>query len=150
MRGPHLGETRKLIVDSPNGFLNRLLKRAANTHNLTNTLHATAQQPADPAELLEIPARNLDNDVIQARLEACASNLRDAVLDFVERNTETKLSGDESERVTGSLRGEGRRTRQTSVNLTRWVYCQGEQRKSERRKLTSMIQYSFEVGFNAY
>ena len=111
-----------MIIDGPNSFLNSLLERPSNTHNLTNALHATAQQPADSAELLKIPARNLDNDVIQTRLEACASNLRDAVLDFVERNTETKLSGDESERVTGSLRGEGRRTRQTSVNLTRWVY----------------------------
>ena len=111
-----------MIVDSPDSFLNSLLERPSNTHNLTNTLHATAQQPADSAELLKIPARNLDNDVIQARLEACASNLRDAVLDFVERNTETKLSGDESERITGSLRGEGRRTRQTSVDLMGWVY----------------------------
>ena len=118
----HLRESGELIVDRSNGLLYRFLECPSNTHHLTNALHAAAQELADAVELLEIPARNLDNDVVQAGLEACTGDFRDTVLDFVERNTETKLSGDESERVTGSLRGEGRRTRQTSVNLTRWVY----------------------------
>ena len=102
----HLRETGELVIDRANRLLNGLLERPADAHDLTNGFHATAQETADTVELLQVPSRNLDDAVVQARLEACASDLRDRVLDLVERNAETKLGRDERKRVTRSLRRE--------------------------------------------
>ena len=88
---------------SPSSLLNRLLERPPNTHDLADRLHARAKQPAHARELLKIPARNLDNDVVQAGLEARGGDLRDGVLDLVQRDAETELRGDESEGVASSL-----------------------------------------------
>ena len=113
----NLRETSKLVIDSTNGLLDRLLERAPDTHHLAHRLHAAAEQPADTVELLQIPARDLDDDIVQARLEACARDLRDRVPDLVERNAEAELRSDERERVAGSLGCESGRPRQTSVHL---------------------------------
>lgn len=91
----------KLIVNSTDGLLDRLLKRTSNAHNLANALHRTAEQLAHAAKLFEIPARELHHHVVETGLEACAGNFCDRVLDLVEWNTKTKLSGDERERIAG-------------------------------------------------
>ena len=39
----HLAEPHKLIINSPNSFLDSLFKRASNTHNLPDALHRAAQ-----------------------------------------------------------------------------------------------------------
>lgn len=83
----HLAESRELIINSSNSFLDRLLECAANTHHLTNTLHAAAQQATNPTELLQIPARNLDHDVVQAGLETRTCDFGDGILDLVEWDT---------------------------------------------------------------
>ena len=98
-----LSETSKRRIDSPNSFLHRLLECLSNRHDFSNTLHTTAQKSRHPLELLEIPSRNLDDDVIQTRLEAGGSVLGDRVLDLVERNVESELGGDESERVSSGF-----------------------------------------------
>jgi hypothetical protein len=53
-----------LIIDRTNRLLDRFLKRPTDAHDLTDTLHAAAQEAADAVELLEIPAGNLDNNII--------------------------------------------------------------------------------------
>ena len=102
----YLCKTGELVVDGTNRLLDGLLERTTDAHHLTDGFHATAQETADTVELLQVPSRNLDDAVVQARLEACASDLRDRVLDLVERNAETKLGRDERKRVTRSLRRE--------------------------------------------
>ena len=113
----YLRKPKELVVDRPDRFLDRLLERTADAHNLAHALHAAAQQAADPAELLEVPARNLHHDVVQTWLEARGGHLRHRVLDLIEWNAETELSGDERERVACRFRGERGGTRQTSIDL---------------------------------
>ena len=104
-------ETDELVVNSANGLLDSLLERPADTHHLADTLHATAQQTTDSAELLQVPARNFHNHVIQAGFEASAGDLRDGVLDLVEWNTKTEFSGNESEWIACCFGRQSRRTR---------------------------------------
>ena len=99
----YLRETRELIIDSADGLLDGLLKRATDAHDLTHGLHAAAEQPTDAVELLEIPARNLHHDVVQTRLKARARNLCDGILDLIQRNAETQLCSDESQRIPSSF-----------------------------------------------
>ena len=73
----YLRKSRELVVYGPDCFLDGFFERATNSHNFTDTLHAAAEEPADTVELLEIPARDLHHDVIQAGLEARARDLRD-------------------------------------------------------------------------
>ena len=104
----YLRKSGELVVDRPDRLLDRLLERTADAHDLADGLHAAAEQAADAAELLEVPARDLDDDVVEARLEARGRDLGHRVLDLVERDAETELRSDEGERVAGGLRREGR------------------------------------------
>ena len=97
--------------------MNTLLKRPPNRHDLPNTLHRAAQELANPIKLLQIPPRELDDDVVQARLEACRRGLRDVVGDLVERDAEAELGGDEGEWVACGFGGEGRGSGETGVDL---------------------------------
>ena len=113
----YLRKAKELVVNSTNGFLDSLLERAPNAHNLSDRLHARAEQAADTVELLEVPARDLNDTIIETRLEARAGDARDGVADLVERDAETKLRGDERERVAGRLGRKCGGTRQTCVDL---------------------------------
>ena len=103
----HLRKPAKLIINRPNRLLYRLLKRSPNTHNLTHTLHAAAQQPTDTVELFQVPARDLDDHIIQAGLEARAGDFSHRVLDLVERDAKSEFRSDESERVACCFGSEG-------------------------------------------
>jgi len=113
----HLRESSELIVDSSNSLLDRLLEGPSNAHDLSNTLHARVQRGRDPRELLEIPSRDFDDDVVERGLEASGGDLGDRVSDLVERDVETELGGDEGERVSGGLGGESGGSRETSVDF---------------------------------
>ena len=113
----HLGEPAKRIINGPNSLLERLFKSPPNRHNLTDTLHTTAQQPAHPIELLQVPSRNLDNDIVERGFEARRSDFGNRVLDLVQGDSEAELGSDESEGVTGGLGSERGGTRETSVDL---------------------------------
>jgi len=115
----HLAEPHKLIVNSPDGLLDSLFKSTSNTHNLPDTLHRAAQQFADARELFQIPARNLDDAVVERGFEACRRLFCDGVFDFVERDAQTKFGGDEGEGVAGCFRCERGRAGETGVNLSR-------------------------------
>ena len=93
-----------MVINGSDGLLNGLLECSTNAHDFTHTLHATAEKAADAAEFLEIPARNLDHNVIQTRFETGACYFRDAVLDLVEWNPKTKLGSYEGKRITSSFR----------------------------------------------
>lgn len=105
----HLGKPRKLIINSADGFLYTLLERPTNAHYLADTLHAAAKQLADATELLQIPAWKFNDDVIHARLETCARDLRDCVLNLIEGNTEPKLRSDKGKRIARGFRRKCRR-----------------------------------------
>ena len=64
VKGVYLGKSGELIIDRTNRLLDRFLKRPTDTHDLTNTLHAAAQEATDATELLEVPTGNLDNNIV--------------------------------------------------------------------------------------
>jgi hypothetical protein len=112
-----LVETKVAWVDGTNGLLDSLLEGAANSHDLTNTLHGRAKKSRDTSELLQIPSRNLDNTVVERGLEAGACRLGHRVLDLVKRNVQTKLSSDKGQGITSGLGGESRGSGETGVDL---------------------------------
>lgn len=64
VEGRYLGEPGELIIDRTNRLLDCFLKRPTDTHDLTDTLHAAAQEAADTTELLEVPTGNFYNDIV--------------------------------------------------------------------------------------
>jgi hypothetical protein len=99
----YLCKPSELIVDGTNSLLNGFFERSPDAHNLTNTLHAAAEEPADAVKLLQIPAWYLDYNIIQARLEACTGDFSDRIFNLIEWNAEAQLGSNECERVSGSL-----------------------------------------------
>ena len=117
----HLRKSRKLVIDRPYRLLDSLLERPADAHHLAHALHAATQQPADAVELLEVPARDLDDDVVQARLEARRRHLRHRILDLVQGDAQPELRRNERQRVPGRLGRQRGRTGQTGVDLMEWM-----------------------------
>ena len=60
------------------------LEGAADRHHLADRLHLRRQRPVGARELLERPARHLDDDVVDRRLEGRRRQARDVVRDLVE------------------------------------------------------------------
>jgi len=108
-------------VDLANGLLEGLLEGTANSHDLTNRLHGTANVAVDVLELAQIPAGDLGDNVIQRRLEVCGGGLGHSVGKLGQGVAETNLGSSVGQRVTGSLGGQSRRTRETSVDLNNTV-----------------------------
>ena len=95
----------------------RLLEGAADPHRLADRLHLRAERRVGAGELLEGEARELDDDVVERRLEARRRRLRQVVRDLVERVADGELGGDLRDRVAGRLRRERRRARDARVHL---------------------------------
>ncbi len=112
-----LAKAKIVEVDGANSFLDSLLERSSNAHDLTDTLHRGSELGGDTGELLQIPAGHLHDDVIKRGLEAGACHLCHGVLDLLERDTETQLSSDEGQGITGGLGRQGRRPGQSGVDL---------------------------------
>lgn len=75
-------------VHLANRFLETLLKRATNCHDLANRLHSRADLAIDVGrELGQIPFRDLANDVVEGRLEAGSGGLGDGVRELGESPT---------------------------------------------------------------
>jgi hypothetical protein len=110
-------EASERRVDRPDRLLDGLFERLADSHDLSDRLHRRRERSRDPRELLEIPPRDLDDEVVERRLEARTRVLGDRVLDLVERDVETELGRRVRERVSGRLGSERRRTRKTGVDL---------------------------------
>jgi hypothetical protein len=98
-----LTETRELIINTPDGFLNSLFEGSSNSHNFTYTLHTRTEVCRDSAKLFQIPSRDLDDTVIERRFETGRSELGDRVFDLVEWDIETELGSDKCQRVSGSF-----------------------------------------------
>jgi hypothetical protein len=110
-------EPRERRVDGADGLLESLLEGLTDSHDFSDRLHRRRETARDTGELLQVPTRDLDDEVVEGRLEACRGVLGNRVLDLVEGDVETELRGGVGERVTGGLRGEGGRTGETGVDL---------------------------------
>ena len=95
----------------------RFLERPADRHRLPHRLHLRRQRAIRLRELLEVPPRELDDDVVDGRLEGRGRQARDVVRDLVEVIAERELGGDLRDREAGGLRRERRRPRHARVHL---------------------------------
>ena len=78
----------KSSITSASGWI------ATDGHDLADRLHARAQAAIREAELLERPARDLDDAVVERGLEARRRLLRDVVRDLVERLADREHGAD--------------------------------------------------------
>ena len=95
----------------------RLDERAADAHRLADGLHLRAERAVGAGELLEREARDLDDDVVERRLEARRRRAGQVVRDLVERVADGELRRDLRDRVAGRLRGERRGAGDARVHL---------------------------------
>ena len=95
----------------------RLDERAADAHRLADRLHLRAERRVRAGELLEREARDLDDDVVERRLEARRRRAGQVVRDLVERVADGELRRDLRDRIAGRLRRERRRPRHARVHL---------------------------------
>ena len=95
----------------------RLAEGAADAHRLAHRLHLRAQGPVGAGELLEGEAGELDDDVVERRLEAGRRRARQVVRDLVEGVADCETRGDLRDRIAGRLGGKRRRARDARVHL---------------------------------
>src|SRR5690606_28169531 len=110
-------ETGDTDVEGTHGFLQGFREGAANRHHFTDGLHLRAEDAIRPGEFLEVPARDLDDDVIQRWLEAGRCHLCDIVRDFIECKADGYQRRDLGNREAGRLTRQRRRPRDTRVHL---------------------------------
>ena len=112
-----LNESVHALANHAETFLDSFLKVTADSHHLTYRLHAGTELLVYAAELAKVPARYLADYVVESRLKECRCSLGDGVLQFKETIAQSKLGGNEGERIACSLGGKGRRARETRINL---------------------------------
>ena len=67
-----VSESGSADVEHADGFLQCFWKRPADRHHFANAFHFSADASVCRAQLLDIPARDFDDDVIERRLEKSA------------------------------------------------------------------------------
>ena len=98
-------------------LLQRLREAAADRHGLADRLHAGGQQGRGAGELLKREPGNLDDNVVDRRLEACWRRASDVVGQLVKRVSHRKLGRDLGDGEAGCLRRQGRGARHPRVHL---------------------------------
>ena len=93
------------------------LDGAPQGHDLAGGLHLSAEAAIGPGELVEGPARNLGDDVVEHGLEHRPGRPGHGIADLVEGHTDGDLRGDLGDRVAGGLGGQGRGPRDSRVDL---------------------------------
>ena len=104
-------------LQRPDALQERFLERAPDGHRLADRLHLRRQRRIRFGELLEVPARDLHDDVVDRRLEGGRREARDVVGDLVEVIAERELRGDLRDREARGLRRQRGRPRHARVHL---------------------------------
>ena len=98
--------------------MQRFLKGATNRHHFTDRFHLGGQARIGLREFLEVEARHLGDDVINARLERSrGAPAGDLVLQFVEGVAHRQLGGHLGNRKTGGLGRQRRRAGNPRIHL---------------------------------
>ena len=106
-------------------FLEGLLEGPADGHGLAHRLHRRRQHVVGLREFLEGPARDLDDAVVDRRLERGVGLAGDVVSDLVEGVADGELGGDLGDREAGGLGGQGRGARHAGVHLDHHQFAVG-------------------------
>ena len=99
----------------------RLVERRAegpvDGHDLAGRLHLRAELAVGGRELVEREARQLDDDIVERRLEGGHGRAGDGVGDLLQPSADGDLGGHPGDRVAGRLRGQGGRAADPRVDL---------------------------------
>ncbi len=107
----------KSLLKCPQRLAQRGFKRALDRHHLAGRLHLRAKRPVRGRELIEGPARNLDDAVVESRLEGRARLAGDRIRDFVQPAPRRDLGGHARDRISRRLRRERRRAAHPRIHL---------------------------------
>ena len=102
-------------------FQQGLLEGPSDGHDLPGALHLGSEVAVHGAELVEGPAWDLDDHVVDGRLEGGIGGAGDLVGDLVEGVSDGDLGGDPGDGVSGRLGGEGGGPGHTGVDLDQAV-----------------------------
>src|SRR5581483_2610419 len=91
--------------------------RAADGHHLADRFHLRPEHGFGTGEFFELPARDLDDDVIERRLKTRRRHFRDVVLDFIQPIADRELGRDFGDGEAGGLRRERGAARDTRIHL---------------------------------
>ena len=108
---------RRVQLARAHRLLERLLEGPADGHGLPHALHVRGELAVGQRELLERPARHLDDDVVECGLEARRRLARDVVVDLVQRVAHGQPGGDLGDREPCGLGGERRAPGDARVHL---------------------------------
>ena len=95
------------------------LERAADRHHLADRLHLRRQRAVGLRKLLERPARDLHDHVVDGRLEGGRRQARDVVRDLLQAVAQRQLRRNLGDRESGCLRCQSRRTGDARIHLDR-------------------------------
>src|SRR5258706_11625608 len=96
-------QTAAADLQRAQAFLQALLERATDGHRFADAFHLRGERGVGLRKFLEGEARNLGDDVINARLEARGGFARDIVLEFVEQVADGEFGGDLRDGKSGGL-----------------------------------------------
>ena len=108
---------RPPISSERTAFCRAALERAVDRHHLAGGLHLRAEAAIAESELVERPARDLHDAVIERGLERGGGAARDRVRDLVQALARRDLGGDARDRIARCLRGQRRGARDARVDL---------------------------------
>ncbi len=102
--GHRAGRARAAVeLARPHRLPPRLGERAPDPHHLADRLHLRGQAGVGAGELLECEPGQLDDDVVERRLERGRCRARYVVRDLVERVADRELRGDLGDRIARRL-----------------------------------------------
>ncbi|MNV43974.1 hypothetical protein D3C71_1357120 [compost metagenome] len=96
-------------------LVDRFLECTADRHNLAGCFHLCAELAVGVDELVERPARNFADDIIQRRFEAGIGLTRYRVDDFIQRVAERDLGRHLGDRIAGRFGGQRRGAADTGI-----------------------------------
>ena len=105
------------LLEPAQRLVQRRPERPVDGHHLAGRLHLAAERPVRARELVEREARQLDDDVVERRLERGDGRAGDHVRDLGQPAPDRDLGRDPGDRVARRLRGQGRRARDARVDL---------------------------------
>ncbi len=109
------------LLEPAERLVERRAERPVDGHHLAGRLHLAAEGPVRAGELVEREARQLDDHVIERRLEGGDGRAGHHVRDLGQPSPDRDLRRDPGDRVARGLRGERRRARDTRVDLDHGV-----------------------------
>ena len=114
---PQLSGRGKPLFQGPNRLAQGGLKGALDCHHFAGRFHLRAQGTIGRRELVEGPARNLDDAIIEGRLEGRRRLAGDGVGNLVQQPTHRNLGRDAGNRIAGRLRGQRRGATDPRIDL---------------------------------